>query len=284
LAAAESENPAKALPGAIKQVFWRITLFYVVGLLFVGLLVSSNDKRLLGNVDFVDAAASPFVIAAKDAGLKGYDSFINVVICVSVFSIGNAGVYGGSRTLAALAEQGYAPRGFSYIDRAGRPLFSTIFLLLCGFLAYLVMAANATTIFDWLLALSGLAALFTWGSILVAHIRFRHAWAKQGHTKEEIPFRAMFGIAGSYVSLLIIILVLIAQVCLHSLAARICFKTNHSLLVLHCSFSNRCLRRLWRTNWRCQYFLHLLSRCASRSFLLGLWIHLEERLTFHQIW
>ena len=26
LAAAESENPAKALPGAIKQVFWRITL------------------------------------------------------------------------------------------------------------------------------------------------------------------------------------------------------------------------------------------------------------------
>ena len=27
LAAAESENPAKALPGAIKQVFWRITLY-----------------------------------------------------------------------------------------------------------------------------------------------------------------------------------------------------------------------------------------------------------------
>lgn len=26
LAAAESNNPAKALPGAIKQVFWRITL------------------------------------------------------------------------------------------------------------------------------------------------------------------------------------------------------------------------------------------------------------------
>lgn len=26
LAAAESENPAKALPGAVKQVFWRITL------------------------------------------------------------------------------------------------------------------------------------------------------------------------------------------------------------------------------------------------------------------
>lgn len=27
LAAAESENPAKSLPGAVKQVFWRITLY-----------------------------------------------------------------------------------------------------------------------------------------------------------------------------------------------------------------------------------------------------------------
>ncbi len=26
LAAAESENPAKALPGAVKQIFWRITM------------------------------------------------------------------------------------------------------------------------------------------------------------------------------------------------------------------------------------------------------------------
>ena len=26
LAAAEAENPVKALPGAIKQIFWRITL------------------------------------------------------------------------------------------------------------------------------------------------------------------------------------------------------------------------------------------------------------------
>ena len=31
LAAAESENPSKALPSAIKQVFWRITLFYILG-------------------------------------------------------------------------------------------------------------------------------------------------------------------------------------------------------------------------------------------------------------
>ena len=32
LAAAETQNPRKSLPTAIKQVFWRITLFYLLAL------------------------------------------------------------------------------------------------------------------------------------------------------------------------------------------------------------------------------------------------------------
>jgi amino acid permease len=211
LAAAESENPAKALPGAIKQVFWRITLFYIVGLLFVGLLVNCNDERLLGANPFIDVAASPFVIAARDAGLYGYDHFMNFIILVSVISIGNSGVYGGSRTLTALAEQGYAPKIFTYIDKSGRPLFSTILILVFGCLGYVTLASSGAVVFDWLLALSGLAALFTWGSICLAHIRFRSAWKYHGHTLDEIPFKAVGGVYGSWVGLVLIVLVLIAQ-------------------------------------------------------------------------
>ncbi|KAH8819255.1 amino acid permease/ SLC12A domain-containing protein [Xylogone sp. PMI_703] len=212
LAAAESENPARALPGAIKQVFWRITLFYILGLMFVGLLVSSTDERLLGAGNpLIDVATSPFVIAAKDAGLKGYDHFMNFIICISVISIGNSGVYGGSRTLCALAEQGYAPRFFTYIDKAGRPLPATIAILVFGCLGYINLSASGPVVFDWLLALSGLAALFTWGSICMAHIRFRAAWKYQGHTVDEIPFKAVFGVWGSWLGLLLILLVLIAQ-------------------------------------------------------------------------
>jgi len=211
LAAAEAENPAKALPGAIKQVFWRITLFYIVGLMFVGLLVSSTDERLLGANPFINVAASPFVIAANNAGLTGYDSFMNFIILVSVVSIGNSGVYGGSRTLTALAEQGYAPKFFAYIDRAGRPLPSTLLILVCGFLGYISLASSGALVFDWLLALSGLAALFTWGSICLAHIRFRAAWKAQGHTLDEIPFKAALGVTGSWCGLILICLVLVAQ-------------------------------------------------------------------------
>jgi amino acid transporter len=213
LAAAETANPLKSLPGAIRQVFWRVTLFYILGLTFVGLLVRSDDERLLGATGG-GSNTSPFVIAAKDAGLIGFDSFMNVVILVSVVSIGVSGIYGGSRTLTALADQGYAPKCFAYIDRSGRPLWSVLFVLAWGALCYMNLASTGVTIFNWFVALSGLAALFTWGSICLAHIRFRKAWAYHGHTLDEIPFKAALGVWGSWLGLFIIAIVLIAQVSL----------------------------------------------------------------------
>jgi len=210
LAAAEAANPVKALPSAIKQVFWRITLFYVVGLLFIGLLIPYNDPGLISEVSN-DPSTSPFVLVGKYAGLVGFDHFMNIIILVSVISIGVSGVYGGSRTLTALAQQGYAPRFFTYVDRSGRPLFSVLFCLAWSVLAYINLNPTGSTIFGWLVSLSGLAALFTWGSICYAHIRFRSAWAYHGHTLDEIPFKAIFGVYGSWVGLILVILVLIAQ-------------------------------------------------------------------------
>ena len=172
----------------------------------------SDDNRLLGSGGLIDVSASPFVIATVNAGIPRFGDFINAVILFSVLSIGLSGVFGGSRTLTALAEQGYAPKIFAYVDRAGRPLFSTALIIAFGPLAYISLASSAVTIFDWLLALSGLAALFTWGSICLAHIRFRTAWKYHGHTLDELPFRAPFGIWGSWVGLSINVIVLIAQV------------------------------------------------------------------------
>ncbi|OTA53010.1 amino-acid permease inda1 [Hypoxylon sp. EC38] len=211
LAAAEADNPAKSLPGAIKQVFWRITLFYILGLTFVGLLIPSNDPHLLNATSSNDVAASPFVLVGQYAGLNGFNHFMNFIILISVVSIGVSGVYGGSRTLTALAQQGYAPKIFSYVDRSGRPTFSVGLLLAFGLLAYINLAAAGPTVFNWLLALSGLAALFTWGSICLSHIRFRRAWAYHGHTLDEIPFKAVGGVYGSWVGLILVVLVLIAQ-------------------------------------------------------------------------
>jgi yeast amino acid transporter len=211
LAAAETLNPRKSLPTAIKQVFWRITLFYIVALTLIGLLVPYTDERLLSSQSNADAAASPFVIAIENAGIEILPSVMNVVILVAVLSVGNSSVFGSSRTLAALADQGQAPKVLAYIDRRGRPLVSIIAALSVGLLAYLADIDSQSTVLDWLLAISGLSSIFTWASICLAHIRFRQAWALKGHSLRELAFRSQCGVWGSRLGLILNLLVLVAQ-------------------------------------------------------------------------
>src|SRR5699024_9806425 len=87
--AAETQNPRYNIPKAAKRVFWRIAIFYVITIFFVGLIVSSSDKALTAHSG--DAGASPFAIAAKNAGIKYVPSIINAVVVTSAWSAGNSG-------------------------------------------------------------------------------------------------------------------------------------------------------------------------------------------------
>jgi amino acid transporter len=213
LAAAETANPRKSLPTAVKQVFWRITLFYIASLTIVGLLVPYDDEHLLNKNDDEDTVASPFVIAIKNAGIEGLPSVFNAVIMLAVLSVGNSAVYGSSRTLAALAEQHQAPRILAYIDRQGRPLVAIASASVLGLLAFLAGGPRdrQEQAFMWMLALSSLSAVFTWASICFAHIRFRKGWKLQGHELDELAFRSQPGVIGSWIGFIFNMLVLIAQ-------------------------------------------------------------------------
>ena len=211
LTAAETDNPRKTIPRATRQVFWRITIFYVVSVVLIGCLVPYTDRRLLTGSSSYDASASPFVIAIEDAGIKVLPSIFNAVILCAVLSAGNSSVYGASRTLCGLAELGQAPKIFKFIDRKGRPLPAVALSVLIGLIAYISCAKAGIQVFEWLLALSGLSNFFTWGSICACHIMFRLAWKAQGHTLDELAFKAPFGIVGSCFGLVLNILCIVAQ-------------------------------------------------------------------------
>jgi len=211
LTAAETANPKTSIPRATKQVFWRVTLFYIISLALIGCLVPYTSPRLLGHPSAFDTSASPFVIAIEDAGIKVLPHIFNAVILLAIISVGNSSVYAGSRTLCALAECGQAPKILAYVDRKGRPLVAVLLCVSVGLIAYINCADIGAQLFQWLLAISGLCVLFTWGSICACHIMFRSAWKVQGHTLNELSFVAPLGVVGSYLGLIMNILCLIAQ-------------------------------------------------------------------------
>lgn len=197
LAAAEATEPHKSLPKATRQVFWRIAFFYIVSLFLLGLILPSDNPGLLGSSG-ANTKASPFVLAIREAGVKGLPSVFNAVITISVISVANSCTYGSTRTIQALAERGMAPRFFQYIDSKGRPLWATLLQLGFGLIAYLGETGKAGDIFGWLLALTALSFLFVWMSICLSHIRFRAGWKAAGFTPDQLPYRASMGVIGSW--------------------------------------------------------------------------------------
>ncbi|KAK1640207.1 amino acid permease [Colletotrichum phormii] len=209
LAAAESDNPRKAIPMASKQVFWRIAFFYIVNLFILGLIVPANDPRLLGSSG-ANTKASPFVLAIQDAGIKVLPSIFNAVITIAVISVANSCTFGSTRTMQAMAERGMAPRFLAYVDKQGRPIWCVLIQIAFGLLAFVGESADSSTVFSWLLALSGLSYFFVWGSICLAHVRMRMAWKLQGFTLDQIPYKNPWGMWGSCVGLFLNIICLIA--------------------------------------------------------------------------
>lgn len=185
----------------------------MVSLTIVGCLVPYNDPRLLNGSGSSDADASPFVIAVHNAHINVVPSIMNAVILIAVLSVGNSSIYGSSRTLAALADRGQAPKILGYIDNAGRPLVAIIFASAIGLLCFIVAAGSDTReqAFNWMLAISGLSSIITWASICACHIRFRQAWKYNGRRLDELAFRSQVGAYGSWVGLILNILILIAQ-------------------------------------------------------------------------
>lgn len=209
LAAAESTNPRKAIPMASKQVFWRVAFFYIVNLFILGLIVPANDPRLMGSSG-ANTKASPFVLAIQDAGIKILPSIFNAVITIAVISVANSCTFGSTRTMQVMAEHGMAPRFLAHVDSKGRPIWCVLIQIAFGLVAFIGESADSSTVFGWLLALSGLSYFFVWGSICLSHIRMRMAWKLQGFALDQIPYKVPLGIWGSAIGLGLNVVCLIA--------------------------------------------------------------------------
>ncbi|KAI8874781.1 hypothetical protein K501DRAFT_264703 [Backusella circina FSU 941] len=188
ITAGESANPHKTVPAAVKQVFVRIVLFYILSMLIIGLIIPYNDPQLLQGSDNI--AVSPFTLVFEKAGAAWAADLMNAVILVTMISAGNSGVYSSSRTLLSLANDGYAPRIFKFVNRWGIPIWSVLATCVVGCLAFLTSLFGSGVVFTWLTCLTSLAGLITWVVISITHIRFRQGYLAQGRLLTALPYVA----------------------------------------------------------------------------------------------
>ena len=210
VAAGESENPAKNIPKAIRQIFWRILLFYIFAILIIGLLVPYDNPNLISG-DLSDIAISPFTIVFEKAGFAFAASVMNAVILTSVLSAGNSGMYASTRMLWVLAKEGKAPKWFAKVTRNGVPINSLILTALIGALAFLSSLFGDGEVYIWLLNASGMSGFIAWLGIAVSHYRFRKAFLAQGRDLKELPYRAKWFPFGPIFAFIICCIVILGQ-------------------------------------------------------------------------
>lgn len=135
IAAGESENPEKNMPIAIKQIFWRLLLFYVLAIFVIGCLISYKDPQLLG-ADLDNIAVSPFTLVFEHAGLAFAAALMNTVILTAVLSAGNSAMYAATRVLWVLAKEGKAPAFLKRLIKEGFQQMHCFSLPLLGWLLF----------------------------------------------------------------------------------------------------------------------------------------------------
>jgi amino acid transporter len=189
IAAGEAKNPRRNLPKAIKRVYIRILLFYILGTLIIGLLVPYNEPRL--NLNSHNAASSPFVIAISNAGIKGLPSLINACLLTSAWSAASSDLYTSSRALYGLALAGNAPKFFTRVSKRGLPYVSVIFCSSFAFLAFMGINAGSGKVFGWLANMTAVAGLMTWFGIAFTYTRFYAGMKAQGFDRSTLPYKTV---------------------------------------------------------------------------------------------
>lgn len=92
VAFAETPNPRRNIPRAIRQTLWRISVFYILGVFLLGMAVPYNNDLLIGSTRAsTGASASPYVIGMKLGNIGVLPDIMNAAILVFVVSAANTG-------------------------------------------------------------------------------------------------------------------------------------------------------------------------------------------------
>lgn len=205
ITAGEADDPKKSIPKAIKQVIWRILLFYILSIAVLMILHPWNE---------IGTDGSPFVIIFKEMGFGIVNTpfgeinipatFFNIVVLSAAISVYNSGIYSNGRMLFGLAEQGNAPKFFMKLNRNSAPVVAILFSSLCTLIAVVINFLVPEGAFMRIMSLAVAAATITWGLIVIVQYKFR----KQVDEK-SLTFKVPFYPISNFIALAFLALLLV---------------------------------------------------------------------------
>ncbi|EAZ63887.2 amino acid permease [Scheffersomyces stipitis CBS 6054] len=193
MVAGEAINPRKTMPTAFKTVLYRLAIFYIGGSLCVTILIAYNDPTYLKLTALSsNAAASPYVVAMENLGIKVLPHIVNALVLSSVFSAGNSYTYCSSRALYGLARKGFVPKFFMWCNRHGVPIYCVAVSIAFAFLSLLQLGDSASNVLSYMVNLCTGSQLLNYGFMCITYICFHRAVETQGIDRKTFSYRSWF--------------------------------------------------------------------------------------------
>ena len=191
--AGEAQNPEVAIPHAMKNIVYRLILFYVLAIAIMVTMVPWNQASSSSTV-----SGSPFVTAFAAAHIPFAAGIMNFVVLTAALSSLNTNLYLSTRMVFSLGRENYAPAWLGRVSRNGVP-HPALAVSTAGIIAAILLAFFAPK--DAFYTLYGAAVagmLFVWLVILATHLRFRQAITRERLMSLPMRLRAhpVFTIAG----------------------------------------------------------------------------------------
>ena len=164
IAAAESDDPERAITRATNSVIVRILIFYIGSIFLLAVILPWNSQEL---------GASPYVAAFEQMGIHWVGNVMNAVVLTAVLSCLNSGLYTASRMLFVLAGRREAPVRMLKTNSRGVPVAAILSSTAIGYLCVVAAYVSPKTVFLFLLNSSGAIILFVYLLIGVSELVLR---------------------------------------------------------------------------------------------------------------
>jgi L-asparagine transporter-like permease len=168
--AGEAERPQVTIPRAMRNIVYRLILFYVLA---IAIMVTILPWKQAGASSTL--SGSPFVTAFAVAHIPFAASIMNFVVLTAALSSVNTNLYLSTRMLFSLGRGGYGPEWMGRVSGNGVP-HRALLASTGGIIAAILLAIfNPKNAFLMLYGVAVAGMLFVWLVILNTHLRFRKA-------------------------------------------------------------------------------------------------------------